>query len=200
MVEIEREMIDKVTEMLKKGPLYCLKEFRKFSVAVQHLSLCSCTLSSKEHSFLHYVTRYRDEMRLCAPLISFVEKTSSQNQKAVADLLDQMSYVKEIIHMHQTNLVGYIHDYEVSYGQTTKPCDLEKLQERIEKIKNGIHEDTTMLVVRTITLKTLEAEMKHLEEVISSLSKKAEFAESYRQHLYNFWSMADTFARHYALY
>ncbi|KAK2416080.1 hypothetical protein QL285_038505 [Trifolium repens] len=193
-------MINKVTEMLKKGPLYCLKELRKFSVAVQHLNLCSCTLTSKEHSFLHYVTRYRDQMRLCAPLISFVEKESSQNQKAVADLLYQMSSVKEIIRMHKTNLAGYIHDYEVSYGQTTKPCDLEKLQERIEKIKNGIHEDTTMLVVKTITLKTLEAEMKHLEEDISALSKKAEFAESYRQDIYNFWSIVDTFARHYALY
>jgi hypothetical protein len=139
-------------------------------------------------------------MRLCAPLISFVEKESSQNQKAVADLLYQMSSVKEIIRMHKTNLAGYIHDYEVSYGQTTKPCDLEKLQERIEKIKNGIHEDTTMLVVKTITLKTLEAEMKHLEEDLSALSNKAEFAESYRQTICNFWSIANTFARHYALY
>ncbi|KAK2408851.1 hypothetical protein QL285_044332 [Trifolium repens] len=186
--------------MLKKGPLYCLKELRKFSVTVHHLYLSSSTLSSKDYSFLHYVTPYRDDMRMCAPLILFVEKALSQNQKAVADLLDEMSSVKEIIRMHQTNLAGYIHDYKVSHGQTTKACDLEKLQERIEKIKNGIHEDTTMLVVKTITLKTLEAEMKHLEEDLSVLSNKAEFAESYRQTICNFWSIANTFARHYALY
>jgi hypothetical protein len=55
-------------------------------------------------------------------------------------------------------------------------------------------------VVKTITLKTLEVEMKHLEEDLSVLSNKAEFAESYRQTICNFWSIANTFARHYALY
>jgi chromosome segregation ATPase len=98
-------------------------------------------------------------MKIRAPLIFFVEEALSKNQKAVAALLDEMSSVKEGMRMYHSNLAGYIHEYKVMDGQSTKiNCDLGKLEEKIKKIKNSIHEDT-------IILKTLEAEMKDLEKI-----------------------------------
>ena len=93
--------------------------------------------------------------------------------------------------MYHSNLAGYIHEYKVMDGQSTKiNCDLGKLEEKIKKIKNSIHEDTTNLVIKTIILKTLEAEMKDLEEDLSVLMEKAKIAESYRQSICDLWDMA----------
>ncbi|KAK2369301.1 hypothetical protein QL285_082445 [Trifolium repens] len=182
--------------MLKKGPLYCLRKIGKFSLAVHHLHLHSWSLSSKEFDFLYYVSRFRNETKIRAPLIFFVEEALSKNQKAVAALLDEMSSVKETMRMHQNNIVGYIHEYKVIDGQSTKiNCDLGKLQEKIQKIKNSIHEDTTNLVIKTITLKTLEAEMKDLGEDLFVLMDKAKIAENYRQTICDLWDITTKAAR-----
>jgi hypothetical protein len=196
MERIETKMIKKITKMLKKGPLYCLRKIRKFSLAVHHLHLHSWSLSSKEFDFLYYVSRFRNETKIRAPLIFFVEEALSKNQKAVAALLDEMSSVKETMCMHQNNIVGYIHEYKVIDGQSTKiNCDLGKLQEKIQKIKNSIHEDTANLVIKTITLKTLEAEMKDLGEDLFVLMDKAKIAENYRQTICDLWDITTKAAR-----
>ncbi|KAK2428455.1 hypothetical protein QL285_026976 [Trifolium repens] len=178
--------------MLKKGPLYCLRKIRKFSLAVHHLHVHSWSLSSKEFNFLNCVSLFQNEMKIRAPFIFFfVEEALSKNQKAVAALLDEMSSVKEGMRMYHSNLAGYIHEYKVMDGQSTKiNCDLEKLEEKIKKIKNSIHKDTSNLVIKTIILKTLEAEMKDLEEDLSVLMEKAKIAESYRQSICDLWDMA----------
>ncbi|KAK2429007.1 hypothetical protein QL285_027483 [Trifolium repens] len=177
--------------MLKKGPLYCLRKIRKFSLAVHHLHVHSWSLSSKEFNLLNCVSLFQNEMKIRAPLIFFVEEALSKNQKAVAALLDEMSFVKEGMRMYHSNLAGYIHEYKVMDGQSTKiNCDLGKLEEKIKKIKNSIHEDTANLVIKTIILKTLEAEMKDLEEDLSVLMEKAKIAESYRQSICDLWHMA----------
>jgi hypothetical protein len=107
-----------------------------------------------------------------------------------------MSSVKETMRMHQNNIVGYIHEYKVIDGQSTKiNCDLGKLQEKIQKIKNSIHEDTTNLVIKTITLKTLEAEMKDLGEDLFVLMDKAKIAENYRQTICDLWDITTKAAR-----
>ncbi|KAK2436220.1 hypothetical protein QL285_021224 [Trifolium repens] len=177
--------------MLKKGPLYCLRKIRKFSLAVHHLHVHSWSLSSKEFNFLNCVSLFQNEMKIRAPLIFFVEEALSKNQKAVAALLDEKSSVKEGMCMYHSNLAGYIHEYKVMDGQSTKiNCDHGKLEEKIKKIKNSIHEDTANLVIKTIILKTLEAEMKDLEEDLSVLMEKAKIAESYRQSICDLWDMA----------
>ncbi|KAK2436847.1 hypothetical protein QL285_021813 [Trifolium repens] len=124
--------------MLKKGPLYCLRKIRKFSLAVHHLHLHSWSLSSKEFNFLYYVSLFQNETKIRAPLIFFVEEALSRNQKPVAALLDEMSSVKETMRMYHNNLARYIHEYKVIDGQSTKiNCDLGKLQEKIKIIKTA---------------------------------------------------------------
>ncbi|KAK2444735.1 hypothetical protein QL285_008799 [Trifolium repens] len=180
--------------MLKKGHIYCLRKFRKFSLAVNNLHLHSWSLSSREFDFLQHASRFRDETMVRAPLIIFVEKEFSKKQKAVAALLDEVSSVKQSQCMYYNNLAGYIHKYKEIHDQSTQ-INCEQFEEKIQELKNSIHEDIANLVIKTITLKVLKAEMKDLKKDLSVLMDRAKIAESYRQTLCDLWDMATKIAK-----
>jgi hypothetical protein len=129
-----------------------------------------------------------------APLIIFVEKEFSKKQKAVAALLDEVSSVKQSQCMYYNNLAKYIHEYKEIHDQSTQ-INCEQFEEKIQELKISIHEDIANLVIKTITLKVLKAEMKDLKKDISVLMDRAKIAESYRQTLCDLWDMATKIAK-----